>query len=218
MPREAGARKSPKRETATNGTEKAERESAPAAPEKADTSGKIEEIAATPKGEKLDPIRIFTLLPIRVYHHIADVGAGPGYLTIPLAKYAYEGKVYAIDAQQSNLETISQKAARARLSNVATMASKDNKIPLADASVDGVFISSVLQESRPTPALLKEIARILKPNGWASMVEWRKSPNGMPPPEDRLTNSETIQMARDAGMRIVAQRDLNAYYFVLLKK
>jgi ubiquinone/menaquinone biosynthesis C-methylase UbiE len=216
MPRgESTSRKGTKRESAPNG-DKSEREAARPAGDKQDAS------AAPLMGriDHLDPIQLFTLLPIRVYHHIAEVGAGHGFLTVPLAKYAYDGKVYAIDAQQGVLDSVSQKAAQSRLSNVSTLLMKNHKIPLADGSVDGVVLSPVLHESKQPVQLLQEIGRILKADGWVTAIEWIKGAvNGGPAADERIARSDAVKFAQEAGLRVLNQRDLNSFfYFLVLKK
>lgn len=216
MPRgDSTSRKGARRETAPNG-DKSEREAARPAGDKQD-------VAAAPlmgRIEHLDPIQLFTLLPIRVYHHIAEVGAGHGFLTVPLAKYAYDGKVYAIDAQQGVLDSVSQKAAQSRLSNVSTLLMKDHKIPLTDGSVDGVVLSPVLHESKQPVQLLQEIGRILKADGWVTAIEWIKGAvNGGPAADERIARPDAVKIAQDAGLRVLNQRDLNSFfYFLVLKK
>ena len=56
--------------------------------------------------EAVDPLQIIALIPIRPYEEIGDIGCGPGYLTLPLAKHAYDGKVYAIDSRKQMLEIV----------------------------------------------------------------------------------------------------------------
>lgn len=209
MPRETSARKSPRREAA-NGAEK---------PARAATRAPVEPPAPT-RYEHLDPIQLFTLLPIRVYHHIADIGAGQGYLTLPLAKYAYDGKVFAIDAQESNLDVVKERVSLARLSNVAVLQGKDGKIPLEDGSVDGVVMSPVLHESKQPVALLREVGRILRADGWIATIEWVKaSGSDGPSPDQLIPRPRAVKLAQEAGLRVITQRDLNSYfYFILLKK
>ena len=54
--------------------------------------------------ETTDPQRLISMLPVLVYHEVADIGCGPGFFTIPFAKYLFDGKVYAIDVQQEMLD------------------------------------------------------------------------------------------------------------------
>jgi SAM-dependent methyltransferase len=231
MPRgESSTRKAGKREAAA--AERADREpskagadssagSAPApAPTVAPSAAPAVATAPTARIENLDPIQLFTLMPIRVYHHIAEVGAGSGFLTVPLAKYAYDGKVYALDDDQGVLDSVAQRASQSRMSNVSTVLMKDGKLPLQDASLDGVVISPVLHESRQPVDLLREIGRVLKPDGWVTAIEWIKgASNGGPSAGDRIAREDVVKLAQEAGLRVLNQRNLNSYfYYIVLKK
>lgn len=212
---ESTSRRGSRREAAPDG-EKTERETAKPAGDKLESPA----VQAMGRIDHLDPIQLFTLLPIRVYHHIAEVGAGHGFLTVPLAKYAYDGKVYAIDAQQGVLDSVAQKAAQSRLSNVSTLLMKDHKIPLADGSVDAVVLSPVLHESKQPVQLLQEVGRVLKADGWVAAIEWIKgAANGGPAADERIARADAVKLAQEAGLRVLSQRDLNSFfYYLVLKK
>jgi ubiquinone/menaquinone biosynthesis C-methylase UbiE len=216
MPRgDSSARRGAKRDAAAN-DDRTEREAAKPESDRPDAPSTL----AAGRLDHLDPIQLFTLLPIRVYQHIAEIGAGHGFLTVPLAKYAYDGKVFAVDTEQSVLDSVLQKAAQSRLSNVSTVLMKDGKVPLADASLDGVVLSPVLHESKQPVELLREISRILKPDGWVTAIEWIKgASNGGPSAEERIARQDAVKLAEEAGLRVLNQRDLNSYfYFLVLKK
>lgn len=216
MPRgDSSSRRGSRREATSNG-DKTEREAARTGVEKQEISTQT----AVGRIDHLDAIQLFTLLPIRVYHHIAEVGAGHGFLTVPLAKYAYDGKVYAVDTQQDVLDSVVQNAARSRLSNVSAVLMKDARIPLPDASVDGVVLSPVLHQSKQPVELLREIGRVLKQDGWVTAIEWIKgAANGGPSAEERIARQDAVKFAQEAGLRVLNQRDLNSFfYFLVLKK
>jgi SAM-dependent methyltransferase len=45
------------------------------------------------------------------------------------------------------------------------------RLPLADASLDGVFCSNLLEHAPDTEGVFAEVARVLRPGGWA-WVSW----------------------------------------------
>src|ERR1039458_9895939 len=58
----------------------------------------------------LPPAAVLGALAVRPGETIADVGAGTGYFSLPLAKaVGPEGKVYAVDAQAEMLSLLRQK-------------------------------------------------------------------------------------------------------------
>jgi ubiquinone/menaquinone biosynthesis C-methylase UbiE len=110
---------------------------------------------------------------------IADIGAGSGVFSRPLAKaVAPSGKVYAVDIDQRLLDHINQKAKQENISNIRTVLGKfeDPAIPAKD--VDMAFIHDVLHHIEKRDAYLKALANYIKPNGMITIIEMdRNDPN-----------------------------------------
>ena len=51
-----------------------------------------------------DSQRLLSLVPIMPHHWVADVGCGVGKHTVPLGKYLFSGKVFALDVDQEKLD------------------------------------------------------------------------------------------------------------------
>ena len=91
-----------------------------------------------PLDEAIDPLQIIALTPIRPYEEIGDIGCGPGYLTLPFAKHAYDGKVYAIDPRKEMLDIVRQRVAIPPVWETWILSiSKRIKVPLNDDVLDG---------------------------------------------------------------------------------
>jgi ubiquinone/menaquinone biosynthesis C-methylase UbiE len=177
---------------------------------------RAEELLKPSRLETLDPQVVMTLLPLRVYQSVADIGCGPGYFTIPLAKYAFDGKIHGVDVQQEMLDRLSDRTEEARLSNVELLKSTDSKIPLEDASVDGALIVNTLHEANNPKNVLAEARRILRKGGWASVVDWRREEMEVGPPiEDRLGRDDVVALAEEAGLRLISVYDLNAWEYIV---
>ncbi len=178
-------------------------------PTKFDVSRK-DVLVSSDRRLKLDPVRVISSLPIMPYHKVADVGCGPGFFTIPLAKYLFDGKLYAFDVQDEMLEATQEGLDAARLTNVEVAKSKETKLPMDDETLDGVFIAFVLQEASRPKALLKDVLRCLKPLGWLTVLEWNKvDTNGGPPVEQRIEELELREMAEEQGFRFRNNQSLN---------
>ena len=52
-----------------------------------------------------DTHRLITLVPIKPYDHVADIGCGDGKHSVRLAKHLFSGRVFALDVEESKLET-----------------------------------------------------------------------------------------------------------------
>ena len=95
-----------------------------------------------------------------------DYACGPGHYTIPMAeKVGPDGRVYAVDIQPLATESVQKKAARKGLKNITTVLvdSYDTGLPAAVADIV-VFLDAFHMVADPE-ALLREIHRLLKPQG-----------------------------------------------------
>lgn len=106
---------------------------------------------------------------------VADLGAGSGFFTIPLAKKVGKtGLVYALDLVAESLEIIEEKAKNEKLFNIETLICdlEREKIKIKDEICDLVLLVNVLYLMENKEPVIKEINRILKPNGKAIFIEW----------------------------------------------
>ena len=174
-------------------------------------------------GTSVDPYALMAILPLQRYQHVGDIGCGPGYFAIPLGKYLYGGRLYAVDAQPGMLEYLKQEIAAARLSNIQPVAATDKSIPLDDCSLDGALCASVLHEIRGPLSFVKEIARLLKPKGWLAILEWAPAdvdkPELGPPAKIRIPPDKVAELGAKANLKLTLQRSVNpARYLTLFTK
>ena len=179
---------------------------------------RIQQLLSSERRERLDPLRILSLLPLRPYLTIADVGSGPGVFTIPLAKNLWDGKVYALDLEEEMLEAVRQRAQQARLGNIVTLKSEKTVLPLEPGSLDGALLACVLHESSDRGAFLKAVVESLKRGAWCAVIEWRMAADTSEGPslEHRIAEEEVVGLAEEAGMRVTLRRELSNYHYMLL--
>lgn len=171
--------------------------------------------------ESYDPQSLIALVPIHIDQTVADVGSGPGWLSIPLAKYLYGGKLYAIDIQEGMLERLAERAAQFRMYNIETVRSKERSIPLDDGILDGLVLSGTLNEATWAKSLFKESARLLRPSGWLAVVEWLPASDTQdfgPPPDQRLSMETVVEMGAELGLSRVSSRQIGPAHFVVIFK
>lgn len=165
----------------------------------------------------LDPSRLISLLPIMSHHWVADIGCGPGYFSIPFAKYLFDGKLFALDIQKEMLDATQEALKAARLTNTELILSKETKIPIEDEVLDGAITSFVLQEASRPSVLLKEAKRCLKKSGWLIILEWHKREMDEGPPlSQRISEDELRKMTDKLGFRFRALRNLNSSQYMML--
>ena len=102
---------------------------------------------------------------------VADLGCGPGYYTIPMARIVSPtGIVYAVDSYEKCLHAIEKKSRKMKINNIRTYATSAHVLNfIEDGSIDFILANGLLCSMAPQNHLsaVKEIIRILKPEGLA---------------------------------------------------
>jgi len=108
---------------------------------------------------------------------VADIGAGSGYFTLPMARLVGPGgRVYAVDIQPRMLEIIAkklQKQKKDRLDNVTLILGEETDPKLPAESIDVALMVDVYHELHQPQAVLKAIRTALKPTGKLILLEYR---------------------------------------------
>jgi len=143
--------------------------------------------------------------------NVADIGSGSGYFTLPLARRAAPGKVYAVDPAPAMLEVLRGKLAQAEPhspghpSNVELVLGEGEASGLPDSWCDVIFLSAVWHELDSTEAALREFDRIALPEAKLVVVDWRPevpSPPG-PPTAHRVAHTDLETALERAGWTVV---------------
>ncbi len=109
--------------------------------------------------------KIVKEIGIKLGDIVLDYGCGLGSFTIPAAKRVGEkGKVYALDIHPLAIKRTKKKAKRKKATNIEYILS-DCDTELEDASVDIVLFYDLLKVLLTPQKQLKELHRILKPEG-----------------------------------------------------
>ena len=180
----------------------------------------IQHLMNPDRAKGLDTFLILTLSNINIHSTVADIGCGPGYFTVPLAKYAVTGKVFALDIDDEMLDACRTHVAELRMGNVEVLKCSEFEFPLENGSIDGAFMAFVIQQSPDKARLLRAVRELLVPKGWCTILEWYKkdTESGGPPAERRINPPDLQQMAEEAGFRHVSWRDLNGdQYMTVLR-
>jgi ubiquinone/menaquinone biosynthesis C-methylase UbiE len=187
------------------------------------SADKIQALLHPTLEEKYDPQAMIALVPIHNEQKVGDIGSGPGWLSIPLAKYVYAGTCYAIDVQEDMLKHVKIQGEAAKLGNIETVLSKENKIPLDDESLDGVALSNVLNEASKPKTLIKEAARLIKKSGWIAIVEWLpvkdkgKAKVG-PAASKRLVQQDLREAVEELGFTTLTSRQLTPHRYIIVAR
>lgn len=130
--------------------------------------------SAEERGELPDPAALASLgcgnptavADLREGEVVLDLGSGGGIDVILSAKrVGPSGTAYGLDMTDEMLALARRNAAQAGVGNVHFLKGVIEAIPLPSASVDVVISNCVVNLSVDKPAVLTEIARVLKPGG-----------------------------------------------------
>lgn len=167
-----------------------------------------------------DPETNLKQFGIKPKDYVADFGAGTGAYTIPVARMAREGKVYAIEVQKDLLERIRNDAAKAHLSNIETIwgdVEEAGGTKLKEGAVDAVIISNILFQAADKNSLAKEAYRILKSGGRALIIDWKDSFGGMGPITSQLVSKALVQsLFEGAGFKLGGEITAGEHHYGLV--
>lgn len=136
---------------------------------------------------------------IEKYDVVADFGAGNGYFTIPIAQHTEE-TVYAIDAEPKMLDLLKSRSEQHEIDTIQRITAAMDDTTIDDASVDKVLISRAIHHAPSVEKTLKEIKRILKPDGTLFIIEYYKDTSiEGPPMEMRISPEEMTQALHEMG-------------------
>jgi arsenite methyltransferase len=97
---------------------------------------------------------------------VLDLGSGGGIdVLLSATRVGPTGTVYGLDMTDEMLALAEENARKARATNVHFLKGLIEDIPLPAASVDVVISNCVVNLSTDKPAVLAEIARVLRPGG-----------------------------------------------------
>ncbi|WP_210480990.1 class I SAM-dependent methyltransferase [Naasia sp. SYSU D00948] len=106
------------------------------------------------------------LLPhLRPGLHVLDLGSGPGTITVDLAERVAPGEVVGVDAAAEIVEAARRLGEERGLRNVSFRTGNAYALDLPDDSVDIAHAHQVLQHVADPVAVLREMARVVKPGG-----------------------------------------------------
>ncbi|MFD1713988.1 methyltransferase domain-containing protein [Amnibacterium flavum] len=143
---------------------------------------------------------------------ILDVGSGPGTISVDLADRVAPGRVVGVDAAESVVRGARELAESRGLRNVRFVTGDAYDLPFQDDTFDIAHAHQVLQHLEDPIAVLREMARVVKPGGIVAARDVDYGGSIWYPASDGLAEWKDLydRVARagggepDAGRRLLA--------------
>jgi ubiquinone/menaquinone biosynthesis C-methylase UbiE len=140
--------------------------------------------------------RLRAVLRPRAGERLLEIGPGTGYYTLDMAEWVGpEGRVEIFDLQREFLDHTTARAAERGLENVVPTQGDATALAYEDGSIDAVALTAVLGEIPDPLAALREIRRVLKPDGRLVVGELFGDPHF-------TTRASLQKLGADAGLSL----------------
>ncbi len=170
------------------------------------------------------PDKVMEALELGAGETVADIGAGSGYFTIPVAKaVGPEGKVLAIDISQHMLDYLDRRIKAEKLENIELRKVERDDPQLPPGDVDLILLVDTIHytlEREARTEYAKKLRKGLAPGGWVVIIDYipkslEERPWG-PPPQQHLPKETLNEDMASGGLKVIKEYDfLPEQYFVV---
>lgn len=178
----------------------------------------IDRLISDERFKDIDPEKVLLEAGLKEGDIFADIGAGPGFFSIPAANIVgMAGIVFAVDTQKEMLLYL--RDFRNPPQNIVLLLSEEDTMPIADRDADFTLLAYMLHEVEDRDKFLSEIMRIMRPGGTLLVIEWKKQKEEKgPPEEERLSHDEVAGLLEKAGFEEISISTLNPSHYRITAK
>ncbi|MGZ3240383.1 MAG: class I SAM-dependent methyltransferase, partial [Burkholderiaceae bacterium] len=123
---------------------------------------------------------------------VLDLGCGAGHISFAVAPYS--ATVVAYDLSEQMLAVVAESSQQRHLENIVVKQGAAEQLPCPDAAFDVVVTRFSAHHWADVPAAMKEVHRVLRPNGVVVVID-------IISPENPLndTTLQAVELLRDAS-------------------
>lgn len=167
--------------------------------------------------DQIDPHAIISLLPIHRSQHVAVLGGGIDGLTIPIAKYVYDGNVIALEYEKNDLDVLTAEVERVHLTNVTPTLVEGDDLAATEVDADGIVVIDALHNTTSPARLFSAVADLLPGGGWMLIADWfstdARGDTG-PAKSKRVDPARVDRWASENDMTPITRRTLGVQRYV----
>lgn len=122
-----------------------------------------------------DPVKNLKAFDLRENMVVADLGTGSGFYALAAARMFPSSKIYAIEINRDYLTLVKNKARDEKLENLECFwgdIERQEGTHIKTGIVDRVIVSNVFSQLTDRINFIKELKRILKPDGEVLFIDW----------------------------------------------
>jgi len=181
-----------------------------------DLDSYIARLASPERDAWQKPDELVAALRLQPGQVACDVGAGPGYFALRLARAVGEsGLVYAVDVEPRILDALRERLAQGPRNVVPVLALAADPL-LPPRACDLILVVNTFHHFPDPPSYLRRLARSLRPGGRIVNVDYEKKETPFGPPlAQRVSREEFLRQAESAGLTLAAEHKFLPYQYAL---
>ena len=161
--------------------------------------------------------QVITSLKLHANDKIADIGAGTGYFSVPLAQSVKQGKVYAVDTEPDMVKYLGQLSKRKGLKNLIAIKAETND-PKLPEKVNLALVVDTFHHIDSRVAYFSNLKRSLAPQARLAIIDFTHESKFGPPVEHRISKEEVTRELKSAGYTLEEElKFLPNQYFVIYR-
>jgi len=159
--------------------------------------------------------------PCKRGERVADIGAGSGYFTIPVARaVGPTGVVWALDIAPEMLEYLDFRVKAQKVENIRLRKVLSDDPQLEPASIDTILMIDTIHYVKDRVSYAKKLRAGLAPGGRLVIIDYIPKPMSErpwgPPPEQQVPHRQMDADMAAAGLKVIRAYDfLPEQYFVV---
>ena len=168
----------------------------------------------------IDSEKLFDELGLKKWDILLDLACGNGLYSLAAANHiGNAGRIYSVDLWEEGISSLQSESGRRNLNQIHPVVADVSKhVPLDDGSVDVCLMATVLHdliEDGTDAGALAEVKRVLKPQGWLALIEFKKI-DGPPGPSIhiRLSPEDSQKHLQPYGFHLNRTIDIGQYNYL----